>query len=101
VKTFFYSVTKHDRREERTKLFVSAGRLQERRLQIRKLSWVRFTVKMLGLGVMIFPMVFNDTYQMIRPVICFRAIKIDMICKHLLDVTAGTLLVHVCTCTPK
>jgi hypothetical protein len=49
------SVTKHDRRTEpRTNLFVSTGRLQEQRLQTRKLSWVRVPVEMLGLGL-IFP----------------------------------------------
>jgi hypothetical protein len=49
------SETKHDRRTaQKPKLFVSAGKLQERRSQTRKLSWVRVLVKILGLG-MIFP----------------------------------------------
>jgi hypothetical protein len=46
---FCSSVTKHDRRREPgTKLFVSLGRLQEQRLQTRKVSWVRAPVQMLG-----------------------------------------------------
>jgi hypothetical protein len=38
--------------EERRQLFVSAWRLQELRSQTRKLSWVRDSVKMLGLGIL-------------------------------------------------
>jgi hypothetical protein len=30
-----------------------------------------------------FSMIFNDTYLVIRPVMNFRAINIDMKCKHL------------------
>jgi hypothetical protein len=50
---FCSSVTKHDRREPRTKLFVSAGRLQEQRLQTQKLFVVRVPVKT-SLGIIIF-----------------------------------------------
>jgi hypothetical protein len=38
---------------QRTKLFVSARRLHELRLQTRKLSWVRISVKVLGLEIII------------------------------------------------
>jgi hypothetical protein len=51
---FCSSKTKHDRRTaQRTELFVSARRLQELKSQTRKLSWVRFLVRMLGLWMMI------------------------------------------------
>jgi hypothetical protein len=51
---FCSSETKHDRTTaQRTKLFVSARRLQELRSQTRKLSWVRVSVKILGLGIII------------------------------------------------
>jgi hypothetical protein len=50
------SVTKHDRKKgPGTKIvFVSAGRLQDRKLQTRKLSWIRVPVKMFGLGIIIY-----------------------------------------------
>jgi hypothetical protein len=51
---FCSCATKQGRRTEpRTKLFVSVGRLQEQMLKIRKLSWVRFPVKIV-LGIIIF-----------------------------------------------
>jgi hypothetical protein len=77
VKIFLYSSeTKHDRRTSpRSKLFVSARRLQGLRSQTWKLHWVRVLVKMLGLGIIIFSMILNNTYRMIRPMISFRAIK--------------------------
>jgi hypothetical protein len=84
---FCSSITKHVRgTEPRTKLFVSAGRIQKQRLRTRKLSWTRVPVKM-GLGI-IFPVISNDTYWMIRPILSFRAIKIDWnvnICRILLQ----------------
>jgi hypothetical protein len=50
----------------------------------------------LGFRVNIFPMLFNDKYRMLRPVIIFRARKIDKKWKHLPNfatVTVDTLLV--------
>jgi hypothetical protein len=50
---FCRSETKHDRRMAQIiKMFVLARRLQKLSSQTRKLSWVRVSVKMLGLGVM-------------------------------------------------
>jgi hypothetical protein len=58
------SKTKHKRRTvPRQNLFVSARRLQELRSQPRKLSLVRVSVKILGLGI-IFSIIFNDTWPM-------------------------------------
>jgi hypothetical protein len=37
----------------------------------------------LGLGIIIFPMMFSGTYQMIRCMITFRARKTNKKCKHL------------------
>jgi hypothetical protein len=49
---FCSSETKHDRRTApRQNLFVSARKLQELRSHTRKLSWVRVSVKVLGLGI--------------------------------------------------
>jgi uncharacterized membrane protein YqjE len=70
---------------QRTKLFVSARRLQEIRSQTEKLSWVPVSMKMFGLGIIIkiilISMIFDDTYRMIRPMVSFRARTIDK-CKH-------------------
>jgi hypothetical protein len=82
VDGFSSSETKHNRTVERTKLFVSARRLQELRPQTWKLSWVQISVKMLGLGIIIFSMIFNNMCWMIRPMISFWAIKTDKKCKH-------------------
>jgi hypothetical protein len=90
---FSSSETKHDRMTQRKKLFVSARRLQEPRSQTRKLSCVRVSVRM-GLGIMIiiiFPMIFNDTYRMVRPMISFRIIKTGKKWKHLSNFPAVTL----------
>jgi hypothetical protein len=35
-------------------LFISARRVEELRVQTQKLSWVRVSTKMLGLGIIIF-----------------------------------------------
>jgi hypothetical protein len=40
-----------EERRKKIKLFVSAGRLQELMSQTRKPSWVRISVKLLGLGI--------------------------------------------------
>jgi hypothetical protein len=87
---FCSSRTKHDRRTAQiTKLLVSAKRLQEQRSETRKLSWVRASVKMLGLGIMmmiaiiIIIIILNDMYRMIRHMVSFRAIKTVSKCKHL------------------
>jgi hypothetical protein len=51
---FSISETKDNRRmTQRTKLFVSTRRLQELRSQTRKLSWIRVSVNMLDLGIII------------------------------------------------
>jgi hypothetical protein len=95
---FCSSVPKHDRRTDpRTNLFVSARRLPKKRLQTRKMSQVRVPVKVFNLRI-IFLTIFNDTYRIIRPMISFREIKIDMKCKHLSDFAAVTLRA-LCYCT--
>jgi hypothetical protein len=89
---FSSSETTHDRTAQRTKLFVSARRLQELRSQTQKLSWVRASVKMLALEIIIiiiiiifFSAIFNYAYRMIRPmaisstVISFKDIRQDCI----------------------
>jgi hypothetical protein len=49
---FCRSDAKHDRRRApRPNLFVSARRLQDLRLQIWKLPWIRIPVKMFGLSI--------------------------------------------------
>jgi hypothetical protein len=71
---FSSSETKHDRRTApRQNLFLLARRLQKLKSRSREMSWVRVSVKMLGLGIIIFSMIFNDTYRMIRPMISFWA----------------------------
>jgi hypothetical protein len=59
--------TIEERRQGRS---CSFGRRDYRRLrsQTRKLSWVRVPVKILELGI-IFPMIFNDTYRIVRPMV--------------------------------
>jgi hypothetical protein len=47
----------------------------------------------LGLGTTIFPMIFNDTYQMIKSVLTFQARKIDKKCKNVLNFHTVTLWV--------
>jgi hypothetical protein len=82
--SFYSSETRHERRTApRPKLFVSSGRLQEQRSRTRKLSWVLVML-------IIFPMIINDTYEIMRPMTSFRAIKIDKICKHLSNFPAAT-----------
>jgi hypothetical protein len=41
-------------------------------------------------------MIFNDTYQKIRPMESFRTIKIDIKCKHLSNFPAVTLRALFC-----
>jgi hypothetical protein len=96
---FCSSETKHDiRRVPRPELFVSAGRLLEVRSQSLKLSWVRVSVKMLGLWIIIIIIIIvivyvilNDTYRMIRPMVSFREIKIDKKYKYLSNFFTVTL----------
>jgi hypothetical protein len=88
---FSFSETKYDRTVQITKLFVSARRLQELRLQTRKLSLVRVSVTKVGFRDNNFSIIFSDTYRMIRPMISFRAIKIDKKWNHLLNFPAVTL----------
>jgi hypothetical protein len=57
---FCSSETNHDRRAQRSEMFVSARILQELRSQTRKMSWDRVSVKILGLGIN-FSVIFNDT----------------------------------------
>jgi hypothetical protein len=89
---FYSSETKHDRRTAlRQNLFVSARRLQELRSQTRKLPWVRVSMKMLGLGIIInVSVIFNDKYRMIRTIRSSRAVNIDK-CKYLLNFPTVTL----------
>jgi hypothetical protein len=55
------SKTKHKiRTAPRQNLFLSERRLQELSSQARKLSWVRVSMKILGLGI-IFSIILNDT----------------------------------------
>jgi hypothetical protein len=57
-----------------------------------KLSSVLISTKMLGLGIIIiFFVIFNDAYGLIRPVTSFREIKIDSKCKYLSNFAAETL----------
>jgi ribosomal protein L30/L7E len=91
---FCSSETKYYRKTaQRTKLFVSKRRLQELRSQSQKLSWVRVSVKILGLGKIIISVIFNDTYRMIRPMLNIRAIKINTKYKHLSNFPVVTLRV--------
>jgi hypothetical protein len=85
------SVTNDRRTAPRPKLLVSAGRLQELRSQTRRLSWVRVPVKMLGLGLKFFPHDIQRYVSNDRPMIRFRAIKIDNKCKHLSNFPAVIL----------
>jgi hypothetical protein len=48
----------------------------------------------LGLGIF-FPVIFNDMYRMIRPMVSFQAMKIDKKCKHLLNFPA--VILHIRT----
>jgi hypothetical protein len=70
-----------------------ARRLQEMRSKTQKLSWVRVSVKMLGLGIITLSAIFNDTYRMIRPVVSSWAIKTDKKYTHRLNFQAVTLQV--------
>jgi hypothetical protein len=45
----------------------------------------------LGLGIIIFPMIFNDTYRMIISMTNSRVRKIDKKCKHLSNFSPVTL----------
>jgi hypothetical protein len=74
----------------RQKLFVLARILQEQRSQTQNLSWFRVPVKMLDLGI-IFLVIVNDTYHMMRHVESFRATKIDKKCKNLSNFPTVTL----------
>jgi hypothetical protein len=50
-------------------------------LKNRKLFWVSFTVKILGLDI-ILSIIFNYRYRMIRYVISFWVMKIDIKFRH-------------------
>jgi hypothetical protein len=47
------SVINHNRRKKAGTKFLSAGEIQEQKLQIQKLFWLRFPMKVLGLGIII------------------------------------------------
>jgi hypothetical protein len=73
--------TKHDRRMAPRQKNVCFGE----EITGTKVTNPKFVlVKVLGLGIC-FPMLFSDTYRLIRPLESFRAIKIDKKCKHLLN----------------
>jgi hypothetical protein len=91
---FCSSETKHDKiTAQRTKLFILERRLQELKSETQKMSWVRVSVKMLGLGIIIIIIfVWYSTIRgIVRPTISFRAINIDKKCKHLSNFAAVTL----------
>jgi hypothetical protein len=73
--------TIEERRQDQSCLF-RRGDYRNKGQKPEKLSWVRVLEKMSSLEI-IFSMIFNDTYQMIRSMINFRAIKTDKSCKHL------------------
>jgi hypothetical protein len=81
---FCSSETKHDRRTvPRQKLFVSARRLQKQRPQPRKTVLCWSSDDDVGFRDNFSPMRFNYAYRIIRPMISFRATKLDKKCKHL------------------
>jgi hypothetical protein len=77
--------------EERNKnKFFWAGRIQTKRSKTWKLPWVRVPVKMFGLRI-ILSYDIQRYISMIRLMISFRAIKINMRWKHLSNFAAVTL----------
>jgi hypothetical protein len=76
--------------EQRQDQVVSARILQEQRQQPRKTVLGSSPGEDVGFRA-IYPIIFNDTYQMIGPVDSFRAVKIDKKCKHLSNFPAVTL----------
>jgi hypothetical protein len=67
--------TTEERRQDQSCLF-RRGDYRIRGHNPENPFWVRDPVKVLGLGIIV-PMIFNDTYRMIRPMISFRGIKTD------------------------
>jgi hypothetical protein len=88
---FCRSETVHDRRTAPIPKLFRRADCRYRCHESEKLSWVRVPVKMLGLRIINFPIIFNDAYQMIRPLVRFRPIKTDKKCKHLSNFPAVTL----------
>jgi hypothetical protein len=88
---FCSSETKHNKRVvPRPKLFVLARRLQEQRPQPQKTVLGLSPGKDFGFRDN-FCLIFSDTYQMIRCMDSFQAIKIDKEWKHLLNFPTVTL----------
>jgi hypothetical protein len=91
---FCSSETEHNRRTaQRTKVYFGED-ITGTTVLTRKVSWVRVSVKILGLGIIIiiiiFSLIFSDTYRMIRPMISFRTIKVGKKGKHLSNFPAVT-----------
>lgn len=63
-----------------TKLFVSTRKLLGKRPQTQTMSWFRDPVKMVVW--IIFSMIFDDSYEIIRPIRSFRTMLIDSKCKE-------------------
>lgn len=85
-------ITNRDRiTDQRTNLNVSARRLPEQNLQTRKVFRVRAD---LDLGTIIIPAISRDTYRIIRLMIDFRKVNIDIKFKHLSDFVAVKLRVR-------
>jgi hypothetical protein len=89
---FCSSVTKHDRRSEPEQTYFG-GNITGAELQIRKRSWVRVPVKMLGLGIGLTIFSYDIQRYVSNDQVYDKllGIKIYMKCKHLPNFPAASL----------